>query len=184
MYCYSNPINCIDNEGLRRTWLYELYDGMGNFLKNGITRNPGQRLGAYKRKYGRDVQMVLTRHFDDDIPETKKYGKNNREALDAERQQNMTTPGPLNKERYIKRGLVAGGLGETDWPGKPKDRGSWIPGFIELLFGIVLRDPTMIGSGLSGAVDPLAGAASDGYDGWTYGGRAGIHPGALFKDIY
>ncbi|MBK8812782.1 MAG: RHS domain-containing protein [Acidobacteria bacterium] len=76
---------------LRPTWGYKLYSTDGTFLKNGITSNPVPER-RYTRWWMNDKQMII----EDQFP-------NRREALNWEYGENMTTPGPLNRERYIKR---------------------------------------------------------------------------------
>ncbi len=76
---------------LRPTWGYKLYDDQGNFLKNGITSNPIPE-SRYPKWYMGNKKMII----EDQFP-------NRRSALDWERGENMTNPGPLNRERYLKR---------------------------------------------------------------------------------
>ena len=57
--------------------------------------------------------MGETKEFSDDIPEGDKYGKQNQEALDCERKQNETNPGPYNRERYLRKGVKAVSAGAT-----------------------------------------------------------------------
>ncbi len=113
-YCGNDPVNFLDAVGLRRTWVYRLYDEFGNYLKTGITRDLNRRLREHKKRFGKGTKYGdKIVHFDDEIPEGTRYGKQNPEALMHEREQIEKDPGPYNRERYLNRGLAGGGLSQA-----------------------------------------------------------------------
>ena len=75
----------------RPTWGYKLYQDDDTFLKNGITSEPRPQ-ARYRRAYMEDKYMKPVKQF-----------PNRRAAAEWERNENMTNPGPLNRERYIPR---------------------------------------------------------------------------------
>ena len=87
---FCKPIHGNSANSLRPTWGYQLFDNEGNFLKNGITSSP-----IPERRY---TKGYMSDKYMDYLP-----FPNRRTALDWERNQNMTNPGPDNHERYIKR---------------------------------------------------------------------------------
>jgi hypothetical protein len=78
-------------DSTRPTWGYRLFNNEGTFLKNGMTSEPIPE-ARYTKSFMSDKNM-----------EEKILFPNRRAAAEWERNQNMTNPGPLNKERYIKR---------------------------------------------------------------------------------
>ena len=92
-YCGGGPVGGVDASGLQRvTWLYRLYDEVGNFLKCGITRNP---LTRHPKKF----EMRLIAKYEDDLP----LGRNvpqNRHALTDEHAMVEVDGGTLNRERW------------------------------------------------------------------------------------
>jgi hypothetical protein len=75
----------------RATWGYKLFSNDGTFLKNGIT-SCGIPENRYTKYFMSDKNMPILYEF-----------PNRYEAWKWERQENLLNPGPLNKERYIRR---------------------------------------------------------------------------------
>ena len=74
-------------KSMRPTWGYKLYRKDGAFLKNGITSKPRPE-SRYTREFMKDKYMIPRLH------------PNRRAAWDWEYQENLISPGPLNKNLH------------------------------------------------------------------------------------
>lgn len=150
-YCDSDAISAADCDGLRKEWVYQLFDAIGRFLKNGVTRNPAERNARHNSDFKQKTHMKLRAMYGDDIPEGTKNGPHVRAALDHEYYLNTTNPGPYNRENYVRR-KGSGGKG-----GKG--------GLLVFIAALILRDPIGSGEALAATMEPIADNGRRTHDG-------------------
>lgn len=98
-YCENDPVNFADLAGLtgvRVTYLYKLYDALGNLVKWGITYNPKGRYTKKKMEEMGAAGMEPITHY-----------KDRAHARTDERVPEEEMPGPWNKVPWSGKGKAA-----------------------------------------------------------------------------
>jgi RHS repeat-associated protein len=110
-YCWNNPVNRKDADGLRISFLFKVVTAAGAYLMTGISFHPFQRYSKRQLQQMGGQGTRVKRYARYDGPPGRAHSQ---DALRDERMAIREDPGPLNRERWAGAdrhddGVVGGG---------------------------------------------------------------------------